>query len=177
MGEQSVAAATAPIVRMHRDAGQLRHRFFAVGVERSAGHHHAVAFDNAEVVDLVFQQLPRTAHQHSLGLQGFEQLQQAADVVDPGGAGDLVGFGRDQGARAVAAEDVCCDVEVTNDAPDCFPLGTTTVSFTATDCAGNSTSHTQTLTIVDTTAPQLFGVPTDITIGCEDPPALPVVTN
>ena len=38
---------------------------------------------------------------------------------------------------------------ITNDAPDAFPLGTTTVTWTATDRSGNISTDTQTVTIVD----------------------------
>jgi endonuclease G len=36
-----------------------------------------------------------------------------------------------------------------------FPVGTTTITYTATDDAGNSTSDTQTVTVIDNTAPAL----------------------
>jgi hypothetical protein len=36
-----------------------------------------------------------------------------------------------------------------------FPVGTTTVTYTATDAAGNSASATQTVTVIDDTAPAL----------------------
>jgi endonuclease G, mitochondrial len=36
-----------------------------------------------------------------------------------------------------------------------FPVGTTTITYTATDAAGNSTSATQTVTVIDNTAPTL----------------------
>ena len=42
---------------------------------------------------------------------------------------------------------------ITNDAPTVFPLGETIVTWTATDSSGNSASATQTITVVDTTAP------------------------
>ena len=42
---------------------------------------------------------------------------------------------------------------ITNDAPTIFPLGETIVTWTATDSSGNSASATQTITVVDTTAP------------------------
>ncbi|MFH0344929.1 MAG: HYR domain-containing protein [Chromatiales bacterium] len=56
-----------------------------------------------------------------------------------------------------------CDasVTVTSDAPAVFPLGTTTVTFTATDDAGNSASATTTVTVVDTTPPTINSVTAD----------------
>ena len=54
-------------------------------------------------------------------------------------------------------------VTVTNDAPAAFALGTTTVTYTATDANGNSSTATQIVTIVDTTAPVLT-VPADVTV-------------
>jgi hypothetical protein len=55
----------------------------------------------------------------------------------------------------VSASDVCCAVNVTNDAPACFALGTTTVTFTATDCVGNASSCTADVTVEDTTPPEI----------------------
>lgn len=50
-----------------------------------------------------------------------------------------------------------CDVDpaVSNDAPALFPLGLTTVTWTATDDSGNFSEDTQDVTIVDTTPPEL----------------------
>ena len=36
-----------------------------------------------------------------------------------------------------------------------FPVGTTTITYTATDDAGNSTAATQTVTVIDNTAPTI----------------------
>ncbi|HET6852330.1 MAG TPA: DNA/RNA non-specific endonuclease, partial [Pyrinomonadaceae bacterium] len=40
-----------------------------------------------------------------------------------------------------------------------FPLGTTTINYTATDDAGNSSSATQTVTVIDNTAPTITAPP------------------
>jgi len=53
---------------------------------------------------------------------------------------------------------------ISNNAPDLFPLGETIVTWTATDISGNSASATQTVTIVDTTSPELI-MPEDVMIG------------
>lgn len=45
--------------------------------------------------------------------------------------------------------------DVTNDAPDAFPLGSTIVTWTAEDASGNTAAATQVVTIVDTTPPVL----------------------
>ncbi len=54
---------------------------------------------------------------------------------------------------ATATDIVDGTVTVTNDAPATFPVGTTTVTYTATDVNGNTGTATQTITVVDTTKP------------------------
>jgi 4-hydroxy-3-methylbut-2-enyl diphosphate reductase IspH len=61
------------------------------------------------------------------------------------------------------SSDSVSDVIITNDAPTYFSLGETVVTWTSTDEGGNVASSTQTITVVDTTAPELFA-PSDITI-------------
>jgi uncharacterized repeat protein (TIGR01451 family) len=52
------------------------------------------------------------------------------------------------------ATDNCSEsVPVSSNAPAVFPAGTTTVTFTAADAAGNSATASTTVTVVDTTAP------------------------
>jgi Ca2+-binding RTX toxin-like protein len=53
---------------------------------------------------------------------------------------------------------------ISNNAPELFSLGETIVTWTATDTSGNLASATQTVTIVDTTSPELI-MPEDIMIG------------
>ena len=48
--------------------------------------------------------------------------------------------------------------------------------WTARDAAGNSRTHSQTITVLDTLAPQLIGVPGDTVVDCQAIPGLPVVT-
>ncbi len=57
--------------------------------------------------------------------------------------------------------DNCSIASISNDAPNIFPLGNTTVTWTITDAAGNSASATQLVTVVDNIAPVIFA-PTDI---------------
>jgi hypothetical protein len=52
---------------------------------------------------------------------------------------------------------------VSSDAPAAFPLGTTLVTWTATDASGNTGTAEQRVTVVDTTAPVLT-VPADIEV-------------
>ncbi|NCQ33461.1 MAG: HYR domain-containing protein, partial [Armatimonadetes bacterium] len=61
------------------------------------------------------------------------------------------------------ATDICdADVTIMNDAPEVFPLGETTVTWTAMDASGNVTTETQVVTVQDTTPPTL-SLPANIT--------------
>jgi YVTN family beta-propeller protein len=55
-----------------------------------------------------------------------------------------------------AATDNCGIRSVTSDAPAVFPVGTTTVTWTATDIHNNTSSVTQTVTVKDAEAPVVF---------------------
>jgi len=63
------------------------------------------------------------------------------------------------------ATDICdAAPTVVSNAPAVFPLGTTTVTFTATDASGNTATATTSVTVVDTTAPVISNVPAPIRV-------------
>ncbi|HEU4719256.1 MAG TPA: HYR domain-containing protein [Bacteroidia bacterium] len=61
------------------------------------------------------------------------------------------------------ASDNCAIATVVNDAPNSFPAGTTSVTWTASDAAGNSTTCTQLVTVVDS-EPPVISCTSDTTI-------------
>ena len=63
----------------------------------------------------------------------------------------LTPLGRSHYGRAFSFSDA--DAVITNDAPAAFPLGQTTITWTAADAAGNEVHGTQVVTVRDTTAP------------------------
>ena len=65
--------------------------------------------------------------------------------------------------QAPIADDIFDIVSVTNDAPEFFSLGETTVTWTATDVGGNTASIEQKVTVFDTTFP-ILEIPEDIVI-------------
>ncbi|WP_243350302.1 HYR domain-containing protein, partial [Parabacteroides sp. FAFU027] len=54
------------------------------------------------------------------------------------------------------------EITITNNAPAQFPLGTTTVTWTATDACGNSSTCNQTVTITDNNQPPTITCPADV---------------
>jgi hypothetical protein len=71
----------------------------------------------------------------------------------------------------VVTDNVDPNPAVSNDAPAAFPVGTTTVTWTATDASGNSATATQTVTVTDTTAPSITA-PGDIGVESSNPVAV-----
>ena len=58
-----------------------------------------------------------------------------------------------------ATDDCAGTVGFTNNAPASFPVGTTIVTWTATDASANQATATQSVTVVDTVAPTVACVP------------------
>ena len=58
-------------------------------------------------------------------------------------------------AAQSSATDTCCSVATSVSPAGVYPLGTTPVTVSATDCSGNTGSATMNVTVVDTTAPAL----------------------
>ncbi|MGZ5528506.1 MAG: beta strand repeat-containing protein, partial [Limisphaerales bacterium] len=86
---------------------------------------------------------------------------------------------------AVSATDACGgSVSVTHSddavtAGSCANRYTIARTYTATDACGNSTTQTQNITVNDSTAPVLAGVPADVTVQCNAVPsaATPTATD
>ena len=83
------------------------------------------------------------------------------DVTATADAGSCANAAVDLGVPETA--DNCAgELTVTNDAPASFPVGETTVTWTVTDVAGNTTTATQLVTITDDEAPSITA-PADVT--------------
>jgi len=83
-----------------------------------------------------------------------------AEATAPGGANVT--------PAAASATDLAGAVTVTNPPAAFFPLGTTTITYSATDEAGLTASCTSEITVVDTTPPDLT-VPADIVVDATSP--------
>ena len=84
------------------------------------------------------------------------------------GTGCSVGLGEGELGQATATDDCPAAVTVshTNPPNGAFPVGTTTVTWTATDAAGNSATATQTVTVIDDTKPVIVA-PADAAYTCQ----------
>ena len=91
-------------------------------------------------------------------ISGLENI--ILEIIDI--SGNTVDIG-----RANALDQVDVDPIVSNDAPEFFPLGETIVTWTATDTSGNSAIFSQTISIIDSTAPE-FIAPANIIQEAED---------
>ena len=81
----------------------------------------------------------------------------APDIIAPAditfeATDTLTPLGRTHYGTATSGDDTA---DITDDAPDAFPLGATTITWTATDKSANEMIATQVVTVVDTTAPDI----------------------
>lgn len=67
------------------------------------------------------------------------------------------------------ATDAVGVVTISSSAPATFPVGTTIVTWTAADAAGNTAYATQNVNVTDSTPPTIAGVPADITMEATGP--------
>ena len=68
----------------------------------------------------------------------------------------------------ITATDNCdTNLTITNDAPNVFPAGSTTVTWTVTDDAGNFTTCTQVVTVVDNQDPKIISCAADKTVNAD----------
>lgn len=65
---------------------------------------------------------------------------------------------------SASGTDNCSNVTITNDAPSLLPVGTTTVTWTATDGSGNTATCTQQVTVQDQEAPVFSVCPNDVSM-------------
>ena len=114
-----------------------------------------------------------TASAH--GLSGSAQVRILVDDVEPpsisGDTGDRTAEATRPGGtpvplgavRASDNHDPSPSLAHNRSSDGAYPLGTTTILYTATDSSGNAASATQRITVADTTPPAIEGIPSDIT--------------
>ncbi|QYZ65933.1 MAG: hypothetical protein OI74_07280 [Gammaproteobacteria bacterium (ex Lamellibrachia satsuma)] len=71
-------------------------------------------------------------------------------------------------AGATAVDNLDGNLPVTHDMPSQIPMGVTTVTFSATDAAGNTGTATATITLTDQTAPVFITPPMDQAVAASD---------
>ena len=73
--------------------------------------------------------------------------------------------------------DNCTVASITNNAPASFPTGVTTITWTVLDTAGNSASVTQTVTVSDSSPPDLTAPPDIVSDSCVILLGTPTITD
>ncbi|MFV9552574.1 gliding motility-associated C-terminal domain-containing protein, partial [Algibacter sp. PT7-4] len=64
-------------------------------------------------------------------------------------------------------DDNCTTTSISNDAPDTYPLGETTVTWTVTDGAGNTATCTQTVTVTDNINPTFVNCAAPVSVNVD----------
>ena len=115
-----------------------------------------------------------TASAH--GLSGSAQVRILVDDIEPpsisGDTGDRTVEASRHGGTPVSLgavrtadnHDPSPSLAHNRSSDDAYPLGTTTILYTATDSSGNTASATQRITVADTTPPSIEGIPSDVTV-------------
>jgi hypothetical protein len=67
------------------------------------------------------------------------------------------------------ASDDCSEVILSNDAPVTFPVGTTIITWTATDSSDNTSTCEQVITVTDDESPLIIDCPSDISVIADAP--------
>ena len=93
-------------------------------------------------------------------------------AVDPSGIASTDSSIADFLGQATAVDNVDGAVDVTNDAPDQFAVGATTVVFSAQDALGNVTTASAVVTIADLSAP-VIEAPASISVAAVDSSGTP----
>src|SRR5688572_11356014 len=106
LGQQALTRARAAKVRVHGEAGELARSLLGEGIERGAADDHAVVLEHHEAPDLALEQIAIALDQRAVGLEGLDQLEHAADVLQPRRAQVLDGIGGQHGPHALPREEL-----------------------------------------------------------------------
>ncbi len=137
------------------DAGPIAVTIGGDTVDTSLPATFTILYDAADACGNAAAQVSRTVNVVDSSAPTFTSLPADLTVECQGSTGvpatdaAIVAF-----LNMAAATDACDPiVNITNDAPTTFPFGATTVTWTATDVAGNTFTASRVVTVADTTAP------------------------
>lgn len=118
-----------------------------------------VLYQTTNVIDIFITSLPAI---NRLKTQGLENVGGTIANVVPGRNASANWSAFNEGKRftpgigATASDN--CGVVITNNAPAIFPIGTTNVTWTATDPSGNVSTCTRTVTVVGQNTSESYGL-------------------
>ena len=134
---------------------------FATGVETNVTINLPYGASNSTQVKVIVDDFPCSV-QHSLVIPGGQYLGERETVPPTIICPSPVATTTNSGCTATGVNlgtpttsDNCGGVTVTNNAPASYPLGTTTVTWKATDGSGNTATCTQTVTVTDNINPTI----------------------
>ena len=103
-GQQPVTESASAKFAGDDQAGELGRLLFGERIERDAARNDIVGFKYQETLDFHFQPFARSPHQNAIAFQRLDQSEDAADVVDGGGTQGFQRRRGDEGADALAGE-------------------------------------------------------------------------